>query len=205
MSTEGAFCIFGELTDTKWTTALLTTVDPCVYCGKSTAFGSGRFVNRTHCEGVVMDRLERSGWGCAECAGPECDRCKKQIYIDEDVMADQCGGEWEFTDGAVHVCEACLTETEAKAYESEVDDPCIYCGKSTAFGSGRFVNRLASDVGWGCAECSGYPCDRCGIQMYLDCEVMADQCGGDEAFDDGTVHVCEACLTETEAKAYAKE
>lgn len=119
-----------------------------------------------------------------------------------------CGCGWgnlayPVKEGETPVCPVC--GHVFPEFTSEVDDPCIYCGKSTAFGSGRFVNRLASDVGWGCAECSGYSCDRCGIQMYLDCEVMADQCGGDEAFDDGTVHVCEACLTETEAKAYAKE
>lgn len=55
----------------------------------------------------------------------------------------------------------------------EVIDPCVYCGRSTAFGSGNglFVNRIGVDDGWGCAECSGYECDECGEQIYLDCEI----------------------------------
>lgn len=54
---------------------------------------------------------------------------------------------------------------------SKVIDPCYYCGKSTAFGSGRFVNRLPVEDGWGCAECSGFCCDACDKQIYLDCDV----------------------------------
>ncbi len=34
-----------------------------------------------------------------------------------------------------------------------VIDPCTHCGKSTAFGSGRFVDRIGYDDGWACAEC----------------------------------------------------
>jgi hypothetical protein len=54
---------------------------------------------------------------------------------------------------------------------SKVKDPCVYCGNSTAFGFGRFVNRLPVDDGWGCAECSGFACDSCGEQIYLDEEI----------------------------------
>lgn len=54
---------------------------------------------------------------------------------------------------------------------SKVIDPCYYCGESTAFGSGRFVNRLPVEDGWGCAECSGFCCDACDKQIYLDCDV----------------------------------
>lgn len=50
-------------------------------------------------------------------------------------------------------------------------DPCVYCGFSTAFGSGKFVNRIPVDNGWGCAECSGFLCDLCGELIYLDEEV----------------------------------
>lgn len=35
----------------------------------------------------------------------------------------------------------------------ETKDPCVHCGKSTAFGSGRFVDRIGYDDGWACAEC----------------------------------------------------
>jgi len=63
-----------------------------------------------------------------------------------------------------------------------VKDPCIWCGESTAFGSGRFVNRIPSDRddeeatldGWACAECAGYECDECGEQIYVDEEIRVD-------------------------------
>jgi hypothetical protein len=54
---------------------------------------------------------------------------------------------------------------------SGVIDPCYYCGESTAFGFGRFVNRLPVEDGWGCAECSGFACYKCDKQIYLDCDV----------------------------------
>lgn len=34
-----------------------------------------------------------------------------------------------------------------------LSDACVYCGRSTAFGSGRFVNRIPADDGWMCEEC----------------------------------------------------
>lgn len=61
-----------------------------------------------------------------------------------------------------------------------VTDACVYCGRSTSFGSGNglFVNRIPVDTGevdgWGCAECSGFECDQCGEQIYLDHEVRVD-------------------------------
>ena len=85
-------------------------------------------------------------------------------------------------------------------------DPCVYCGNSTAFGSGRFVNRIPVEEGWGCADCSGYECDRCDKQIYLDAEITPDQCGMDtEEFSDGNRHVCESCLTAHESSQYHKE
>jgi len=51
-------------------------LDPCVHCGVSTAAGYGNWVNRLGWD---------DGWACAMCAGPECDACDKQIYIDADV------------------------------------------------------------------------------------------------------------------------
>ena len=53
-------------------------------------------------------------------------------------------------------------------------DPCVYCNESTAFGHGRFVNRIPSDNGYACAECAGYECDECGKQIYLDEEVSVE-------------------------------
>jgi hypothetical protein len=52
--------------------------------------------------------------------------------------------------------------------KSEVIDPCAWCGESTAFGFGKFVNRIGVDDGWGCAECAGFECDICQKQIYLD-------------------------------------
>ena len=84
------------------------------------------------------------------------------------------------------------------------NDNCVYCGESTAFGSGRFVNRLSVDEGWGCAECSGFECDRCDIQIYLDDDVTPEECGLEE-FADGSFHVCEDCLTTDEQDMLKKE
>lgn len=57
------------------------------------------------------------------------------------------------------------------ATKQQVIDPCAHCGKSTAFGYGKFVNRIGYDDGWACAECSGYECNSCGKDIYLDEEV----------------------------------
>jgi len=42
----------------------------------------------------------------------------------------------------------------------DVGDLCIYCHRSTEFGSGRFVNRVPADDGvldgWLCADCGEY-------------------------------------------------
>jgi hypothetical protein len=55
-------------------------------------------------------------------------------------------------------------------------DPCVYCKRSTAFGAGfgLFVNRIPVDDGWGCAECSGFECDECNQQIYIDCEIRVE-------------------------------
>ena len=53
----------------------------------------------------------------------------------------------------------------------EAIDPCVHCKKSTAFGFGKFVNRLGWDDGWACAECAGYECDICDKQIYLDADI----------------------------------
>jgi len=51
-----------------------------------------------------------------------------------------------------------------------IADACVSCGHSTAPGSGRFVNRIPADAGWGCALCfeecgykdaTGYVCHDC--------------------------------------------
>ena len=84
------------------------------------------------------------------------------------------------------------------------DDPCVFCGEATAWGSGRFVNRVPADngedVGFACAECMMYDCDRCDKPIGLDEDITADICtdGEHDEFSDGAVHVHYECLTEKE-------
>ena len=59
--------------------------------------------------------------------------------------------------------------------ETIVMDPCVECGQSTAFGFGRFVNRLWVDgdgehIGYQCIECLGsvFDCDRCDEPIPFD-------------------------------------
>ena len=79
-------------------------VDPCVHCGESTAFGSGRFVNRVGAD---------DGWSCSECLCFQCDRCRERIAFNEDICPEQCGLE-EFLDGSDRICEECMNPTERK-------------------------------------------------------------------------------------------
>ena len=69
-------------------------------------------------------------------------------------------------------------------------DPCFHCGESTAFGYGKFVNRLGwieDDFdGWACAECAGYECRVCEKQIYLD---------EDRRWNDDLSHCHEECLS----------
>ena len=72
-----------------------------------------------------------------------------------------------------------------------VIDPCFHCGESTAFGFGKFVNRLGwieDDFnGYSCAECAGYICDVCDESIYLD---------EDRRWNDNLAHCHEECLSE---------
>jgi hypothetical protein len=83
-----------------------------------------------------------------------------------------------------------------------VDNNCVYCAQDTSFGSGKFVNRLAHDDKYACAECAGYTCDRCNQQIYLDEDITAVECNGGQEFADGAVHVCRSCLTVNEWQAF---
>jgi len=40
-------------------------------------------------------------------------------------------------------------------------DTCDDCGDSTAWGSGKFVNRIPATKGWLCADCQAIECDEC--------------------------------------------
>jgi hypothetical protein len=105
----------------------------CVECLRDTSFGSGLFVNRIPGDRYVYNKAGheigmRDGYLCCECGGFECDRCGEKILIDEDVMSDQVYGEdagtlsREFPDGAVHICEDCLTPKEKQLMEELNDD-----------------------------------------------------------------------------------
>jgi hypothetical protein len=61
--------------------------DPCVYCGESTAFGSGLFVNRVPGDHTTEDGEYRDGYWCVECLGGyECDRCGEETEFDTDTF-----------------------------------------------------------------------------------------------------------------------
>jgi hypothetical protein len=79
----------------------------------------------------------------------------------------------------------------------DTGDKCVYCGEDTGLGSGKFVNRLGIGTtpdcvpwltpaevaeydevdGWGCAECSGFECDKCDLPIYLDADVLGEDGG----------------------------
>ena len=82
-------------------------------CLRSTAFGTGLFVNR-----IPADNDEYIGWLCPECNYWECDRCDEKIYCDEDITAyDVFDENKNFSDGAYRVHYECLTEEEKKLLE----------------------------------------------------------------------------------------
>jgi len=95
----------------------------------------------------------------------------------------------------------------------DVGSRCVYCNEDTAFGSGRFVNRVGADHfdeetkeyrdGYSCADCMSMECDRCGEGITLD-EDITPYCvyGDDEPdeFSDGAYCVHQDCLTAEETK-----
>ena len=86
--------------------------DPCVWCGESTAPGltespktardlinkipimNPKFINRIPFYGEDEDGNEMNGYACADCSGYECDKCGKQIRLDEDVEGDDGYGHY---------------------------------------------------------------------------------------------------------------
>ena len=82
----------------------MTYKDKCDLCGETTAFGSGRFVNRVP---------SSYGWNCAECLAIECDRCGEPIPLDEDFRPHYLHEDWlEFPDGAQWIHEECVTKDD---------------------------------------------------------------------------------------------
>ena len=101
--------------------------DYCVECLQSTAFGTGRFVNRIPADRDVEDEEgnylgNRDGYLCPECNFWECDRCDEKIYCDEDITARDVYGEArDFSDGAYRVHEHCLTKEEKELFDKNED------------------------------------------------------------------------------------
>jgi hypothetical protein len=77
---------------------------------------------------------------------------------------------------------------------NQVIDDCVHCGESTAFGSGRFVNRVGANDGWSCSECLRVDCDRCGQLIGFGEDLNPYDCGL-EQFSDGSDRICRECMT----------
>jgi hypothetical protein len=108
-------------------------IDPCVWCGLSTAPGFGRFVNRLPTWGggdmdkdgnIIVPPFE--GYACAGCAGFQCERCDKQIGLDEEIRVNDMNdrilteaGILTYSDdvSSEPVHRHCATHEEIKAYE----------------------------------------------------------------------------------------
>ena len=76
------------------------------------------------------------------------------------------------------------------------NDPCIYCGDPTAFGSTREDEETGEyKDGYACAECAGFGCDECDKPIYLDCETRVDFQDESGKFHYGNFHT--ECYEET--------
>ena len=93
-----------------------------------------------------------------------------------------------------------INKAESKKLRSE--NLCVFCGEDTAFGSGRFVNRIPADTyhelddgteeyrdGYACAECMASECGRCDEEIPLD---------EDYSVDNGHTRLHWHCLTDQE-------
>jgi hypothetical protein len=76
-----------------------------------------------------------------------------------------------------HAAKVAAPDAHPEGTTAPVPDPCQSCGVSTAPGSGRFVNRIPADDGWGCALCfepcgfedaKGYTCHGCNPEGLED-------------------------------------
>ena len=69
-------------------------VDPCVYCGESTAFGHGRFVNRVPADRQCFERVDGGyvdGYACDECMTPPfCEICGMNPPQESHFRCDEC-------------------------------------------------------------------------------------------------------------------
>jgi len=80
--------------------------------------------------------------------------------------------------------------------------PCVSCGHDTAYGSGRFVNRIPADGGYICEECAeeiayrtpaGHVCRECGDTDGREWGPDMVPVFTDEAREDGARIVCAEC------------
>lgn len=95
--------------------------------------------------------------------------------------------------------------TKLKCQQVDIGEACIECQKSVKWGTGLYVNRLPADnekyIGYLCAECNWYECDRCGERIYEDedCtpyDVYLEH--EPNEFSDGAYRVHYDCLTKKE-------
>ena len=71
------------------------TTDPCIYCDRDTAPGTGLFVNRIPADRDLDDGTTREGWMCPECQMLDCEVCGDPTL------------EFEFTDDGRVMCYDC--------------------------------------------------------------------------------------------------
>ena len=67
-------------------------------------------------------------------------------------------------------------------------DACDFCGESTVPGSGNWVNRIPSDIGWQCHQCQLLECERCGYEtddFFLDSNILCLDCHSMSFFVEG--------------------
>ena len=105
-----------------------------------------------------------------------------------------------------------LCATPAANPYMEAGQPCVHCDEPTAFGFGRFINRIPADAeserddgsieyrdGYACAECMTTECDRCDQTIGMDEDITCGDINEDGSeFSDGAYRVCFNCLTPTE-------
>ena len=100
----------------------MTVIDPCTHCGKSTAFGFGRFINRVpsgtnhyvedeNGNVIYKEGEYREGYACEECLAIDCDRCGDPIPLDEDCSLDKWGEQRAHYE--------CLTAEEKAKHDKE--------------------------------------------------------------------------------------
>jgi len=99
----------------------------------------------------------------------------------------------------------------------DIGNYCVDCLQDTSVGTGRFVNRIPADrwvededgnylgdrIGYLCAECNFWECDRCDEKIYCDEDITAyDVFDENKNFSDGAYRVHYDCLTKEEKKLY---